>query len=75
MLKPPSLENAAKKLVQPPSGGCVLKRCTGKHTTCCCIQPPSGGCVLKLVKKASLSTPMFQPPSGGCVLKREQHRV
>ena len=37
--------------MQPPSGGCVLKRCfSGKSNIICCVkQPPSGGCVLKLL--------------------------
>ena len=33
--------------VQPPSGGCVLKRPTGAKMPYNPLQPPSGGCVLK----------------------------
>ena len=32
---------------QPPSGGCVLKQCTGGRMIKIDAQPPSGGCVLK----------------------------
>ena len=35
-------------LTQPPSGGCVLKHCTGGFSREMTNQPPSGGCVLKL---------------------------
>ena len=57
-------------LMQPPSGGCVLKL---KAFDCLCrhsLQPPSGGCVLKHeVGHATKHLGIRQPPSGGCVLK------
>ena len=34
-------------LVQPPSGGCVLKPIATQHHDIAHVQPPSGGCVLK----------------------------
>ena len=33
--------------MQPPSGGCVLKRVGAPTLANSCPQPPSGGCVLK----------------------------
>ena len=36
-------------LVQPPSGGCVLKLFTNNGSKACLVQPPSGGCVLKQI--------------------------
>ena len=36
--------------VQPPSGGCVLKRVFLKNQKSLSNQPPSGGCVLKLLR-------------------------
>ena len=35
------------KVLQPPSGGCVLKQRHPPLTPSLCKQPPSGGCVLK----------------------------
>ena len=35
-------------MIQPPSGGCVLKRPCLNAFALWNIQPPSGGCVLKL---------------------------
>ena len=40
-------ENGVKQLVQPPSGGCVLKPSAAYRKTWLYFQPPSGGCVLK----------------------------
>ena len=37
--------------VQPPSGGCVLKRTKREHSYTVVSQPPSGGCVLKLLAR------------------------
>ena len=37
-------------LLQPPSGGCVLKQSYRQVSLYQTDQPPSGGCVLKLVK-------------------------
>ena len=34
-------------LLQPPSGGCVLKPTNNEPIRGCIMQPPSGGCVLK----------------------------
>ena len=58
-------------LLQPPSGGCVLKppvceQRTHHHRW----QPPSGGCVLKLFEIGHFVSHLVQPPSGGCVLKQ-----
>ena len=33
--------------MQPPSGGCVLKRYSRRSNFLIGLQPPSGGCVLK----------------------------
>ena len=37
-----------RQLVQPPSGGCVLKHDSRREALTRMAQPPSGGCVLKL---------------------------
>ena len=39
----------ARKLLQPPSGGCVLKPDIPEAAAVGEDQPPSGGCVLKLI--------------------------
>ena len=58
-----------KSMIQPPSGGCVLKR-TGKREVLRGLpQPPSGGCVLKRHGRPNPRDSARQPPSGGCVLK------
>ena len=57
------------KIVQPPSGGCVLKLEWARESFQTTFQPPSGGCVLKPVPEYALKSMNFQPPSGGCVLK------
>ena len=58
-------------LLQPPSGGCVLKLDNVKKEAELKDQPPSGGCVLKQFKARAVSVNLLQPPSGGCVLKHE----
>ena len=61
-----------KRLGQPPSGGCVLKR----------LHRPNGGhkphtaafrrlCVETLAYPKARERDKAQPPSGGCVLKRQ----
>ena len=55
--------------LQPPSGGCVLKRSQERAAEAGERQPPSGGCVLKQNDIESAKLSVFQPPSGGCVLK------
>ncbi|OHR19798.1 hypothetical protein HMPREF2560_05475, partial [Neisseria sp. HMSC078H04] len=55
-------------LVQPPSGGCVLKLCDPFDKTNRQHQPPSGGCVLKRLHCRIDGEDEDQPPSGGCVL-------
>ena len=57
-------------LVQPPSGGCVLKLwiLSPVHWLKW-EQPPSGGCVLKRFANEDTVVFYLQPPSGGCVLK------
>ena len=40
------------RLIQPPSGGCVLKRLLSGLAAPARSQPPSGGCVLKRVFNA-----------------------
>ena len=40
--------------MQPPSGGCVLKRAMGGKYNRLKKQPPSGGCVLKLGSRLTL---------------------
>lgn len=42
------------KSVQPPSGGCVLKRVMVKVMVLVMIQPPTGGCVLKQIPAQTL---------------------
>ena len=37
-------------VVQPPSGGCVLKHFGNRGNLQQTTQPPSGGCVLKLIE-------------------------
>ena len=69
MLKQVSLVYKLKLMVQPPSGGCVLKPIDCKRGNNSNLQPPSGGCVLKLAKQYQEKDPTKQPPSGGCVLK------
>ena len=39
--------NAVQFGLQPPSGGCVLKRNDSTYAYMIGAQPPSGGCVLK----------------------------
>ena len=58
-----------KGLVQPPSGGCVLKPSTKMGRSLKSFQPPSGGCVLKHTILHIAIHLSYQPPSGGCVLK------
>ena len=38
---------ARPPIIQPPSGGCVLKPHYMTHAEKSDLQPPSGGCVLK----------------------------
>ena len=63
------------EILQPPSGGCVLK----PHIYCFIIliklQPPSGGCVLKRMLSIADLLLFIQPPSGGCVLKLHLHHL
>ena len=56
-------------VVQPPSGGCVLKLALKVTQMGWNNQPPSGGCVLKPRANRSTARRRGQPPSGGCVLK------
>ena len=63
--------NMKLSLVQPPSGGCVLKLPYYAGSWPLMLQPPSGGCVLKLVIFFVIFFIFFQPPSGGCVLKQK----
>ena len=69
MLKPKEKIKKCKFLIQPPSGGCVLKRDVWCELRKGGFQPPSGGCVLKLLRYACIAGINNQPPSGGCVLK------
>ena len=70
MLKQRPVIPKKKPLVQPPSGGCVLKHQLADMLLLNHNQPPSGGCVLKLESDYPTNQTIFQPPSGGCVLKR-----
>ena len=47
MLKPSQSLNCSNPLLQPPSGGCVLKLQQKTVNVRLLAQPPSGGCVLK----------------------------
>ena len=69
MLKPDYMKFGAVREIQPPSGGCVLKRMPAEINPFSLPQPPSGGCVLKLVLSCKRWCFGRQPPSGGCVLK------
>ena len=60
---------SSKGLLQPPSGGCVLKLTYPDMTALWFEQPPSGGCVLKHLINFLYYHDCQQPPSGGCVLK------
>ena len=71
MLKPITADAFGNGLVQPPSGGCVLKHAFGGDCPQSALQPPSGGCVLKLIFRHFVGGYYIQPPSGGCVLKLE----
>ena len=69
MLKHLANERGLLSLVQPPSGGCVLKRAIRRMPKYSGTQPPSGGCVLKQELFNDIPLWQVQPPSGGCVLK------
>ena len=56
--------------VQPPSGGCELKRALMPDWMRIVRQPPSGGCELKHPDDNDIRYSRSQPPSGGCELKR-----
>ena len=56
-------------MMQPPSGGCVLKHQILQIKRIKKMQPPSGGCVLKPLLCFLFAISKAQPPSGGCVLK------
>ena len=62
-------------VLQPPSGGCVLKRLQKTRYNASGLQPPSGGCVLKQWIAENGQYQPKQPPSGGCVLKPYQYRA
>ena len=49
MLKQSAYLLLRKTLIQPPSGGCVLKHQHRFKRMQRCDQPPSGGCVLKQI--------------------------
>ena len=72
MLKQNAPTGQQSHIIQPPSGGCVLKQLS---ISFCFIykiyQPPSGGCVLKQFPSQLGCVFFRQPPSGGCVLKRK----
>ena len=70
MLKRTINYQSALIIVQPPSGGCVLKRYRLNRIPIQHPQPPSGGCVLKRAGVVVGSYLNNQPPSGGCVLKQ-----
>ena len=57
-------------MMQPSSGGCVLKRRVITRSGQRCRQPSSGGCVLKQVITGVPKIDKSQPSSGGCVLKQ-----
>ena len=64
--------NSIEILVQPPSGGCVLKPFVYGVMSKRLSQPPSGGCVLKHVGRREILFVEVQPLSGGCVLKQSK---
>ena len=71
MLKPERGKHREALNIQPPSGGCVLKRdLTSRLPHFADSQPPSGGCVLKRPAYTEQGEAQRQPPSGGCVLKQ-----
>ena len=74
MLKRVMVNQAERLMVQPPSGGCVLKPANRHFFFRDKSQPPSGGCVLKPVREAAAGVDAHQPPSGGCVLKLRRAR-
>ena len=51
MLKHDNGNGGSTRLVQPPSGGCVLKPHRFADFGALHFQPPSGGCVLKQYEK------------------------
>ena len=51
----PTVTGVMLGVIQPPSGGCVLKRIGRLQINSQPIQPPSGGCVLKLRSFVRLS--------------------
>ena len=67
-----NIQPVANVLIQPPSGGCVLKQGVFAEAVIACGQPPSGGCVLKLFLAYHPLWACRQPPSGGCVLKQKR---
>ena len=69
MLKHASNPDNVQPLLQPPSGGCVLKQDAFYSNGIYQAQPPSGGCVLKQRAHQRRESTVGQPPSGGCVLK------
>ena len=48
MLKLLPIFDVRSLILQPPSGGCVLKLAFSRSSAVGSLQPPSGGCVLKL---------------------------
>ena len=48
-----------KVILQPPSGGCVLKPNNWQSMVSKLLQPPSGGCVLKLDNMAEKACPIW----------------
>ena len=48
-------------VIQPPSGGCVLKPLMKIKSPAYVAQPPSGGCVLKQTQ--NLGYPIFPHPA------------
>ena len=70
MLKHWNQGKSIVSVIQPPSGGCVLKQSGSFRARGMPTQPPSGGCVLKLLFAGRFFQLRHQPPSGGCVLKQ-----
>ena len=74
MLKLANSRQAALAIVQPPSGGCVLKQFNLSGIGEAFCQPPSGGCVLKR-HGAGLSDAVVLPAAFGrlCVETLPRH--
>ena len=62
-----------RQLVQPPSGGCVLKHDSRREALTRMAQPPSGGCVLKLLMMPHLAA-IYAPAAFGRLFVETLHR-